>query len=674
MDESAFCKVVNELSVGKELPEAVYIHRQALEEVAPTSFVTLIDNIGKAVGAEPASWNLVKLWKNQFRLSLLSYPSFESEAYPALERSISINLAERKHRVIEYQSDNNPPILHRKETLVTPAHPLFDEFKEITEEGVQAGLYENSSSIGFKESWERLIQRHGYELIDGRLFRSSMVAPTTDGIQVDRHKTALVRYELSLPMKTLAKHGYLNGDFLLFDYGCGRGDDLNELEAHGVNASGWDPNFRPDADIIPAQVVNLGYVLNVIEDIDERIDALQKAWALADTLLVVSCMLAGESHISRFKPYKDGVLTSRNTFQKYYSQSELSFFIERTLDEAPIPVGSGIFYLFKDKVEEQRFLASRCKRKYKWRQLSTPRQTPEEKLQELIFKHKELIDEFWQTCLELGRLPAADEFKRYEELTETIGSPKKAIRLIGQLYDLEELEVAKEQRTEDYLLFFALELFRKRKPYNEMPADQQRDLKAFFDNYSNARSEAAEVLYSIANCSLIEEACIIGHQQLPASILNDGHSLILHSKFVEQLPLILRVYVGAALQLFGDCEEIDLVKIHITSGKVSFMLYEDFENQPTPFLKERVKVRMAEQEVDYFDYLNKAKRPPLLHKSHLIDDSFADFKKQKSFDKRAIGLKLFSEELDENITRIEYQQRLAKAQKVINGYRFFSAP
>jgi hypothetical protein len=46
-------------------------------------------------------------------------------------------------------------------------------------------------------------------------------------------------------------------------------------------ATGWDPNFRPDADIIEADVVNIGFVINVIEDIDERIEALQKAYSLA---------------------------------------------------------------------------------------------------------------------------------------------------------------------------------------------------------------------------------------------------------------------------------------------------------------------------------------------------------------------------------------------------------
>ncbi|MCV5657386.1 hypothetical protein OFN54_39175, partial [Escherichia coli] len=76
----------------------------------------------------------------------------------------------------------------------------YEHFQSLTQEGENAGLYENSRLIGFKRSWENLITRHGYELVDGRLFRSSAVIQLEDS-GIDRHKTALVRHELSAPMK-----------------------------------------------------------------------------------------------------------------------------------------------------------------------------------------------------------------------------------------------------------------------------------------------------------------------------------------------------------------------------------------------------------------------------------------------------------------------------------------
>ena len=64
------------------------------------------------------------------------------------------------------------------------------------------------------------------------LFRAAAVLNSNDNdAKIDLHKTAIQRQGLSTPMKTLAKHNYLNGDYTVFDYGCGLDDDLKELEA-----------------------------------------------------------------------------------------------------------------------------------------------------------------------------------------------------------------------------------------------------------------------------------------------------------------------------------------------------------------------------------------------------------------------------------------------------------
>ncbi|MDG2897807.1 DNA phosphorothioation-associated putative methyltransferase, partial [Vibrio parahaemolyticus] len=336
MNEELFAKLVSDIKVGKQLPDAVYLHRDAFSAL-PNVMARFIPAVAKAVSLEEDNWNLVKLFRKEFRLSLLHYPDFYTHSYPALQQSLNVDLSKLSHKITSYEDSDNPPILHRKETMILPESEHYEHFQSLTQEGENAGLYENSRLIGFKRSWENLITRHGYELVDGRLFRSSAVIQLEDS-GIDRHKTALVRHELSAPMKTLVKHGYLEGSHSIFDYGCGRGDDLRELEAHGLDALGWDPNFQPDNDRVSSDIVNLGFVLNVIEDQDERLEALLGAWDLSEKFLVVSVMLANESYIAQFKPYKDGVITSRNTFQKYYAQSEIKAYIERSLQEDAITV------------------------------------------------------------------------------------------------------------------------------------------------------------------------------------------------------------------------------------------------------------------------------------------------------------------------------------------------
>ena len=58
--------------------------------------------------------------------------------------------------------------------------------------------------------------------------------------------------------------------------------------------SGWDPVHEPDTDRQPADVVNLGYVVNVIEDREERAKTLRSAWTLATGVLIVSARLDWE--------------------------------------------------------------------------------------------------------------------------------------------------------------------------------------------------------------------------------------------------------------------------------------------------------------------------------------------------------------------------------------------
>ena len=528
MDHIEFKKHLSTLVVGKVLPDAIYIHKRALtEQSEPLS--TLCITVAKALKIPREDWDLVKLFKKEFKVSLLSYPDFDNDSYPALKRSYQVDLAELKVKATSFESSDNPPILHRKELMVMPHDPNFELFQSLTREGERAGLYENPFKIGFKATWARLISEAGYQLIDGHIVRADGSVLEQDGTKdIDRHRTAIVRHELSTPFKVLAKASYLEGDYSIFDYGCGRGDDLRELEAHGITAN-WTL-ISPTAPLVESDIVNLGFVINVIEDRDERIEALQRAHSLANKLTVVSAMIAGESVISRFKPYKDGVLTSRNTFQKYYSQNELKTFIEHTLGTECVAAAPGVFFVFKDKLEEQQFLLRRTRRHHTWNHLS--HQQVADRSKELIFvKHRALLDKFWQCCLELGRLPADEEFAEYDQLQENIGSPKKALRILDANADIKDLEIAANQRKDDLLVYFALGLFDRRAKYSEMPKSLQRDIKVFFGTYQSALAEGRESLFSIASPEVIAAACQSASDMLPSSVREE----VINLRFIKSI-------------------------------------------------------------------------------------------------------------------------------------------
>ncbi len=624
MDFLQYKQYVAELTIGKQLPDAVYLHKSQIRQV-PQALGLLTIKAAEAFKISHASWNILKFQKRDFKISYLSYPDFDSYAYPALKRSRTVDLTKYGVKVSDYSKSENPPILHRKETFVADDYKHSGTFRAITAEGERIGLYENVRSIGFKKNWERLISNKGYYLDElGRLQVKADQPVTRIGNdfegKVKRHKTAIARDQLSGPMKFLAKHGFLEGQWSVLDYGCGRGDDVNELEAHGIDCIGWDPVFLPEAERVACDIVNLGYVLNVIEDREERDETLRTAWEYADKMLIASVMVAGESVVRQFKPYKDGVITQIDTFQKYYSQSEIRSYLESTLDRSAVAVGQGIFILFKDADMEQNFLIARQHIKRDWKQLThRARQLKPERIsQGTIEKNQELFNDFWGTILDLGRPPANDEFEFTDQLRRVAKSKKRAFEAALNHFGEDVYLQARELRKRDLILYFALGLFEKRKAYAHMPNGLKRDIKAFFDNYRTANEIATQVLFSVGDVEIIEAKATEAYRLLKTGEFLDGHSWIMHRSKVELLPVELRIYVGCGTQLYGDIEEFDLVKIHFTSGKVSLMRYDDWSKE-VPLLVERVKIKLRELDIDFFNYGDEYESTQLLNKPVFLD-------------------------------------------------------
>jgi DNA phosphorothioation-associated putative methyltransferase len=203
---------------------------------------------------------------------------------------------------------------------------------------------------------------------------------------IPRHKTAIRRGDLSRPVKAALHDGLINPTVTVFDYGCGHRQDIELLSAQGIACDGWDPAFRPDFPKHPADVVNLGFVLNVIEDVHERSAALQQAWSLSSRLLIVAAQVKEAGRLLSQLPFGDGVLTGRGTFQKFFEQGELKAFLEAELQAEAIAASLGIFYVFKDEMLQQQFLANRFRRRSA---------APRKRLSELRFEeHRELLEPF----------------------------------------------------------------------------------------------------------------------------------------------------------------------------------------------------------------------------------------------------------------------------------------
>ena len=57
----------------------------------------------------------------------------------------------------------------------------------------------------------------------------------------------------------------------------------------------------------------------------------------------------------------------------------------------------------------------------------------------------------------------------------------------------------------------------------------------------------------------------------------------------------------------------NLIKLHRQSGKVSYLVYPEFETNPHPTLLRSVKLSLRTREIDCLEYGNSA-NPPVLHR------------------------------------------------------------
>lgn len=595
-------------------------------------------------------YNVIKYSLEETNLSLLKYENFFENPFPTLEFSYRIDLENKRVYKRSYLSSLNPPILHRKELLLRPNDPRIAKFGEITLTAEQLGLFDEPIPIGFKQAWEKLIAERGFQL-NGDQFvpignfesKDDYLPDFTLSTGISRHLTALSRTNLSAPMQCLARHGYLDGNLSIFDYGCGKGDDIRNLNLNSIIVSGWDPHYAPDQPKKPADIVNLGFVINVIENYQERLEALLGAYELAQQLLVVSAMLLNQNAY-KGQAYNDGVITQRNTFQKYFSQPELKDFLTEILDTEAIAVAPGIFYVFKDRDAEQRFLLNRQRNRRNVLRLSyRPISNKVSKLSHQEKKYlsvKHLLDPLWLQSLELGRLPDKSEIVQLPELIENFGTVSKALRYMLHHQNEDILAEARINRTEDLITYFALQTFTKRKAYKHFENNLQKDVKAFFGDYKHALTLAQDSLYRISKCELIAAAC---QQAVENGLgyLDEENALTLHSSSVQELPALLRIYIGCGTVLYGDIEQTDLIKIHSQSGKLSLMRYDDFESEPLPKLIERVKINLRAQIFDVYQYGEEYEPTYLYLKSRYINEEFPNYAEQLNFDDQLQSLNLF---------------------------------
>lgn len=424
-------------------------------------------------------------------------------------------------------------------------------------------------------------------------------------MSIARNKTAIKRRKLSRPIQLLIDDGILTQQSSLFDYGCGHGEDIKYLKKISIAASGWDPFYQPDKQKTTAPIVNLGYVLNTIEDTKEREETLRAAYALATDLLVVSVMIHNLQEVADngSAPYGDGLLTSWNTFQKYFTQKEFKEYLQNQLQTEVRMAGIGVAYIFKT----DKYLDTYFDNRIQGHARLISQELREREL-------KENLAHWIESYHELGRPPRKDELEGYNNIIRFFGSRQKAIEATRAEIDQETVKENAQKKKNNILIRTARLIIKNNgtAKLQELSEEAQKDTRFFFANFAEAKEQAMQMLKTLAN---LETVSTYINQSPVGKILPDD--LYIHKKSLTYAPEMLQLLVEMALLIIPDDIPYNIIKIARNSHHVTFLQYNDFFGLPHPSLVGSMKVVLHKNQLKYRDF-SKSDNPPILHRKELF--------------------------------------------------------
>lgn len=637
-------------NVGKLLPSALYVHISALSALDP--LLVNYELLARQASSQTFEATLIKFNLEQPKISYLFYPEFDRDPHPALHYSFIVDTETLETKYLDYQKSDNPPILHRKETFVTPDYPLYDEFAQLTTFELALGLLDNSRFIGNRQQWQQLLEGQRIYFQGHRLICPVAKAHT---VQIERQKAAMHRKDISRPVRLAQEAELFTPQTTFFDYGCGFGSDVEKMQQLGYSSVGWDPYYFPNNEILAADIVNLGYVINVIEDSLERRQALIKAWEITKRVLLVSAQVLIDHQDRGLIAYADGIITSRNTFQKYYEQEELKTYIDHLLGVEAIPVSLGIYFVFKDLTEAENFRATRFHT-----QVSTPKiQVFSKRFED----YQDMLKPLMGFITERGRLPVKKELLNQQEIIEEFGTIRRAFQVVLQVTDNTEWETVREKRREELLLYLALSRFSHRPKPRELKTEIKEDFKALFGSYQEACWLADKMFLRLRDLKEIEKIC-------QASIVGKklNNSLLIHIRALKSLDPLLRLYEACASEVIGKLDQANAIKLSWKRPRISYLYYPNFDLDPHPCLKTVMEVSLSDLRVKYHEY-DLAENPPILHeKETLISKDYPLYEKFAKLTRQEKDWGLLDE--INGITNLKgWQQRLLDHCAEIQSYR-----
>ena len=159
---------------------------------------------------------------------------------------------------------------------------------------------------------------HKFQIKNGLSKNNFKLKPNLTEMQKQSANTSITRQgRKSMPLRKIENS--LGKNETIYDYGAGRGVDYLHLLATGHKATACDPNTElGKCKVHKSDVVISNYVLNTVPPgIRDKI--MKDIASSTKNRAYLTVRRTGD----RGTPRYDGYITSRNTFQKYFTPDEL---------------------------------------------------------------------------------------------------------------------------------------------------------------------------------------------------------------------------------------------------------------------------------------------------------------------------------------------------------------
>lgn len=454
-----------------------------------------------------------------------------------------------------------------------------------------------------------------------------------------------------MPARLAEEDGVFDYCLSILDYGSGRGQDVERLEAKGRTAKGWDPYFDADRAPAPADAVLLTYVLNVIENSRERDETLKRAWELTRRVLVVSSRLTWDADRVRGNEYDDGVVTSRGTFQHLYRPAELRSLVMSTTGVRCVAAAPGVVYAFKDDRDRLSFLARRTLPGFQWTD---------------VVGADEALTAVTKFAEDTGRVPIFEELPT--QCVQALGklSLQELTRLVKATADPGRVSEGAKQSTLNTLLYLGIELFNGRGPYGSLPLHVKANIRRFFKSYKEACRRADRLLFKLRDDTYLRGAMRNSAGKMTPS------ALYIHRRAAASMPVVLRLYEHCGAIAAGRPTDYTLLKLHHDKRAVSWLGYAQFDSDPHPRTDWSYQVTFPEMDSSYTNYTSRSNRPLLHRKEEFLAPDDPDRPKYERLTRAEVEAGLYA---NPSIIGTEkgWESELARCGVALRGHRLVRA-